>query len=136
MNRRTFLRGMLLAAAGLMVPPLALEEPVRRLWALDGTMLGAEPEIATAETMAEAESFAASAGRVMALVEDGIAGFDQLPGFHAPTPETVEVFLSDFAGGRGVYPVARVIRGTENMLRSFVVYDEAHDSYEPRWVWA
>jgi hypothetical protein len=155
MNRRTFLRGLLLTAAGLAVPPLALDKPVRRLWALDGTMLGAEaaqPEIVTVDLLTEAKAFqsnmesaaaawAESAGRVFDAVKEGVDGLNALMAFHAPTPETVDVFLSDCQGGRGVYPIARVIRGTEGALSvagdgySYVIdYGGVSPSRSPRTI--
>lgn len=84
MKRRDFLKGLLLTAAGLAVPPLALEAPVRRLWVLDGTMLGGGAEIVTVETLADAEAFAAAAGRVLAFVNEGIAALELPTGFRAP----------------------------------------------------
>lgn len=42
MNRRLFLRGLAGAAAGLVAVP-ALVAPVRRYWALDGTMAAPAP---------------------------------------------------------------------------------------------
>lgn len=49
LTRRAFARGLALTAAGLLLPAPAaalVEEPARRLWALDGTMLGATPRLA------------------------------------------------------------------------------------------
>ncbi len=140
MKRRDFLKGLLLGAAGLAVPPVALEAPVRRLWALDGTMLGAEAEIATAETLAAAEAFAANMGRVVLQLQDSIQAFDRLAAFRAPDPDAVDAFcgawreyyypigsiqiggqaytahdlrltMSEPRGGMGVSPLLRTIQG-------------------------
>lgn len=40
MNRRTFLKGLVATAAGVLVAPDVLAEPERRVFALDQTMLG------------------------------------------------------------------------------------------------
>lgn len=143
MQRRDFLKGLLLGAAGLAVPPvppLALAAPVRRLWALDGTMLGGGAEIATAETLAAAEAFVANTGRVVLQLRDSIEAFDRLADFRAPDAETVEdwgaawreytypigaiqiggqaytahdlrITMSEPRGGRGVSPLLRTIQG-------------------------
>lgn len=43
LSRRTFLKGMVATAAGLLIPAEVAAEPERRLWALDQTMLGQRP---------------------------------------------------------------------------------------------
>jgi len=121
MQRRDFLKGLLLTAAGLAVPPVALAAPVRRLWALDGTMLGGGARIATAETMSEAEAFSANAGRVMALLKKNMDALYPLAEFRAPDAETVE----DFAGAWREYSYP---------FKAVVIYDEDNDYYLPQWV--
>jgi hypothetical protein len=39
MDRRTFLKGLVATAAGVLVPGHVAAEPERRVWALDGTMV-------------------------------------------------------------------------------------------------
>lgn len=41
-DRRTFLKGLVATAAGVLVPGAVLAEPERRVWALDRTMVAAE----------------------------------------------------------------------------------------------
>jgi hypothetical protein len=43
MDRRTFLKGLVATAAGVLVPGAVLAEPERRVWALDSTM--ARPQL-------------------------------------------------------------------------------------------
>lgn len=39
LSRRTFLKGLVATAAGILVPAEVLAEPERRVWALDSTMV-------------------------------------------------------------------------------------------------
>jgi hypothetical protein len=95
LTRRAFVRTLALAASGLLLPaPVAAlaEEPARRLWALDGTMLGATPRLVTARDMAEAARFAEAVSRVLALIQDGVAGIEALGHFRAPSLGAVDHF--------------------------------------------
>lgn len=113
LTRRAFARGLALTVAGLLVPaPLvaAAEEPTRRLWALDGGMLGARAapplmlteadrallaalaevgETFQAEALSQAVAFADAAGRVLLQIQDATRAYAD---FRAPDAEAIDRF--------------------------------------------
>lgn len=87
LTRRQFARGLALTAVGLLVPaPLvaAAQEPTRRLWALDGSMLGAGPRLGSALITISADMreldtamrFADAATRAMSTLDAGIRALE------------------------------------------------------------
>lgn len=97
LTRRQFARGLALTVAGLLVPaPLiaAAEEPVRRLWALDGSMLGAQPPMLMMplEDVLMAGEWARAADGSLWLIKSGVDAFARLSEFRAPSEAAIHDF--------------------------------------------
>lgn len=119
LTRRQFARGLALTVAGLLVPaPLAAaaEEPARRLWALDGSMLGAGPRLVIARDMSEAAQFAEAAGRVLLTIEDGVRAFEAWGQFRAPDPAAITHFVARVEWWRDQAPAIKAAYRRERLL--------------------
>lgn len=109
MDRRTFLKGLVATAAGVLVPGSVAAEPDRRVWALDRTMVAAPTY-----TIRESGSlFPILAGSVISCeieYEDMVHAIDSL--YVAETIRNPDgTYTHTFTGGRlPTNLVARVYR--------------------------
>jgi hypothetical protein len=101
LTRRTFLKALALGTAGLALPAAAAEAlvaPERRLWALDGTMLG--------------RAMAHDRDGWHAIFSDQQGGMGEYPCFDAGPPNVAKVPLWVEIDGRRL-PVARPVVRTK-----------------------
>lgn len=89
-TRRTFLKGFILTAAGLVLPASALAEaePQRRVWALDSSML------TTARTTEQAQRFTDAVARVYAESAKATEELAKFGLLRAPSPDAIDVFTT------------------------------------------